>query len=46
VFRELNRRKTIVYTHAQVADCCQTLVTGSAIFTVEYNTTPHAPSSA
>ena len=38
VFRELNRRKTIVYTHAQVADCCQTLVTGISDITVEYNT--------
>jgi 6-methylsalicylate decarboxylase len=38
VFRELNRRKTIVYTHAQVADCCQNLVTGVGDITVEYNT--------
>jgi predicted TIM-barrel fold metal-dependent hydrolase len=38
VFRELNRRKTIVYTHAQVPDCCQSLVTGISDITVEYNT--------
>jgi 6-methylsalicylate decarboxylase len=38
VFRELNRRKAIVYTHAQVADCCQSLVTGISDVTVEYNT--------
>jgi len=38
VFRELNRRKAIVYTHAQVADCCQSLVTGINDTTVEYNT--------
>ena len=38
VFRELNRRKAIVYTHAQVADCCQSLVTGIGDTTIEYNT--------
>ena len=38
VFRELNRRKAIVYTHAQVADCCQSLVTNINDTTVEYNT--------
>ncbi|MEQ1883933.1 MAG: amidohydrolase family protein [Bryobacteraceae bacterium] len=38
VFRELNRRKAIVYVHAQVADCCQSLVTGISDTTVEYNT--------
>ena len=38
VFRELNRRKAIVYVHAQVADCCQGLVTGIGDTTVEYNT--------
>ncbi|HEV2199918.1 MAG TPA: amidohydrolase family protein [Bryobacteraceae bacterium] len=38
VFRELNRRKAIVYTHAQVPDCCQSLVTGIGDITVEYNT--------
>jgi predicted TIM-barrel fold metal-dependent hydrolase len=38
VFRELNRRKAIVYVHAQVADCCQSLVTGIGDTTVEYNT--------
>jgi predicted TIM-barrel fold metal-dependent hydrolase len=38
VFRELNRRKAIVYTHAQVADCCQNLVAGINDTTIEYNT--------
>jgi 6-methylsalicylate decarboxylase len=38
VFRELNRRKAIVYTHAQVADCCQSLVAGINDTTIEYNT--------
>jgi len=38
VFRELNRRKTIVYTHAQVPDCCQNLVPGINDTTIEYNT--------
>ena len=38
VFRELNRRKAIVYTHAQVADCCQSLVAGIGDTTIEYNT--------
>ena len=38
VFRELNRRKAIVYVHAQVADCCQSLVAGIGDTTVEYNT--------
>ena len=38
VFHELNRRKTIVYTHAQVPDCCQNLATGIGDITVEYNT--------
>ncbi len=38
VFRELNRRKAIVYTHAQVPDCRQSLVTGINDTTVEYNT--------
>lgn len=38
VFRELNRRKAVVYTHAQVADCCQNLVPGVSDITVEYNT--------
>ena len=38
VFRELNRRKAVVYTHAQVPDCCQSLVPGISDVTVEYNT--------
>ena len=38
VFRELNRRKAIVYTHAQVADCCQNLIPGISDTTIEYNT--------
>ena len=38
VFRELNRRKTIVYTHAQVPDCCQSLIPGVSDITIEYNT--------
>ena len=38
VFRELNRRKAIVYTHAQVPDCCQSLMPGVPDTTVEYNT--------
>ena len=49
VFRELNRRKAVVYTHAQVADCCQNLVPGISDTTIEYNTdtsrTPEEPSS-
>jgi predicted TIM-barrel fold metal-dependent hydrolase len=38
VFRELNRRKAIVYTHAQVPDCCQSLIPGVSDVTIEYNT--------
>lgn len=38
VFLELNRRKAIVYTHAQVPDCCQSLMPGVPDTTVEYNT--------
>jgi len=38
VFRELNRRKAVVYTHAQVADCCQNLIPGISDTTIEYNT--------
>ena len=38
VFRELDRRKAIVYVHAQVADCCQGLVPGVSETTIEYNT--------
>lgn len=38
VFHELNRRKTVVYTHAQVPDCCQSLIPGVNDTTIEYNT--------
>jgi predicted TIM-barrel fold metal-dependent hydrolase len=38
VFRELNRRKAVVYTHAQVPDCCQSLIPGVSDITIEYNT--------
>jgi hypothetical protein len=38
VFRELNRRKAVVYTHAQVPDCCQGLIPGISDTTIEYNT--------
>jgi len=38
VFRELNRRKAIVYVHAQVPDCCQSLMPGIPDYTLEYNT--------
>ncbi len=38
VFRELNRRKAVVYTHAQVPDCCQSLIPGISDTTIEYNT--------
>jgi 6-methylsalicylate decarboxylase len=38
VFHELNRRKAIVYTHAQVPDGCQSLIPGIPDTTIEYNT--------
>jgi len=38
VFQELNRRKAIVYTHAQVPDCCQSLIPGIPDTTIEFNT--------
>ena len=38
VFQELNRRKAVVYTHAQVPDCCQNLIPGVGDTTIEYNT--------
>jgi 6-methylsalicylate decarboxylase len=38
VFQELNRRKAIVYTHAQVPDCCQSLIPGVNDTIIEYNT--------
>ncbi len=38
VFQELNRRKTVVYTHAAAPPCCQNLQPGIPETTVEYNT--------
>ena len=38
VFRELNRRKAVVYVHAQVPDCCRSLIPGVSDTTLEYNT--------
>jgi len=38
IFQELNRRRAIVYVHAQVPDCCQGLMPGIPDTTVEYNT--------
>jgi len=38
VFWELNRRNAIVYVHAQVPDCCQSLIPGIPDTTIEYNT--------
>ena len=38
ILRELNRRKAVVYIHAQVADCCQNLIPGISDTTIEYNT--------
>lgn len=38
VFWELNRRNAIVYVHAQVPDCCQSLMPGIPDTTIEYNT--------
>ena len=38
VFRELNRRQAVVFVHAQVPDCCQSLIPGISDTTIEYNT--------
>ena len=37
VFEELNRRKAVVYTHPTVPDCCNNLVKGLPVSTLEYN---------
>jgi 6-methylsalicylate decarboxylase len=37
VFEELNRRKAVVYTHPTVPDCCNNLVKGVPVSTLEYN---------
>jgi predicted TIM-barrel fold metal-dependent hydrolase len=37
VFEELNRRKAVVYTHPTVPDCCNGLVPGVPVSTLEYN---------
>jgi predicted TIM-barrel fold metal-dependent hydrolase len=36
VFEELNRRKAVVYTHPTVPDCCDNLVKGVPVSTLEY----------
>ena len=36
VFDELNRRKTIVYSHPTVADCCVNMMSGFAPATLEF----------
>lgn len=38
VFEELNRRKAIVYTHPTQPQCCQGLVKGVTVSTIEYAT--------
>lgn len=38
VFEELNRRKAVVYTHPQEADCCKNLVPGMGYATIEFGT--------
>jgi 6-methylsalicylate decarboxylase len=38
VFEELNRRKTMVYTHPTQPQCCQGLVKGVTVSTIEYAT--------
>jgi 6-methylsalicylate decarboxylase len=37
VFEELNRRKAVVYTHPTVPDCCNNLVKGAPVSSLEYN---------
>ena len=37
VFEELNRRKAVVYTHPTVPDCCNNLIKGVPVSTLEYN---------
>jgi len=37
VFEELNRRKAVVYTHPTVPDCCNNLVKGIGVSSLEYN---------
>jgi predicted TIM-barrel fold metal-dependent hydrolase len=37
VFEELNRRKAVVYTHPTVPDCCNNLIKGVPVSTMEYN---------
>jgi predicted TIM-barrel fold metal-dependent hydrolase len=37
VFEELNRRKAVVYTHPTVPACCNNLVPGVSVSTLEYN---------
>jgi hypothetical protein len=38
VFAELNRRRSVVYTHASAPPCCQNLQPGINETTIEYNT--------
>ena len=37
VFEELNRRKAVVYTHPTGPDCCNNLVKGVPVSSLEYN---------
>jgi len=37
VFEELNRRKAVVYTHPTTPDCCNNLIKGVPVSTLEYN---------
>jgi predicted TIM-barrel fold metal-dependent hydrolase len=37
VFEELNRRKAVVYTHPTTPDCCNNLVKGVGVSSLEYN---------
>ena len=38
VFEELNRRRTIIYTHPTAAPCCRELIPGIGETTIEYGT--------